>query len=448
MVNGCLGRRFFIKDTFSEITLQVFFGLMWVLSLFCLPFGVKASPWLESHDPFLRASLNQLSNIGLMSSPVSTFPLRWLSIGDDLVNNHISEEQALVANRQLRHAMSNAQYGRGKFMSKVKYQTGPLVSLGYGANDSDRWGIYSSYDHLDDRFAYRLNLNYVNQRISQQDFLSIEYDQDIDFSGSYIAFNVGYSLVALGYLERWWGPTWQHNLQLGTYGNSTPSLSVSWVSNNQGLIGYWQLDSVISETDSEADYLWSNRFSMKPFNFAEVSLNYHESTDFDSSASYRSFGVDFKVPLPKVFELSHAMFASFQKVAFGQETQSFVVGWEGHRRLLDIDWTLVLESQHVDEAYVQVLHPKEYELISDLTSLSWGNSQSVAVYAQLDNDHRLSIVARDSGSSNGQERVMKTDYYIPYLQGMFNLGVGYRDVVSDTYSKNEPIFSFGYEYRY
>lgn len=424
-------------------------SVTWAL-LALSPSLTYASPWVESHDPFLRASLHTLSDRGVLTAPVSTYPLRWSNVGDDVKGRQVDETTQNAA-QHVRHAMANAQYGRGNVMAKALYQSSPTAELGYGSVGNDQWGIYSSYDHLDDDFSFRLNINYADSPApsATRSGSDAAYDTDVNFIGSHLTFNAGSALVSIGYLERWWGPTWQHNVQMASFGDTTPSVQLSWLGERLPFGGAWHFDTVLDVIDQSSDYLWSNRLALRPWQPLELGVNYQLTDEDKQKQSMSQYGVDARLSLPPFGRLSHAAFANWQNTEYEYDVTAITYGWEGHLDWLNTLWSLVLEGQQVDALpTTESWRAEQQALLNKSTSLLWGDSHSIALYAQFANDHRMSLVYRDSDAQDRQETAAQLDYYLPFQHGMFNIGVGYVELTSSYTHIDEPNVVFGYEYRY
>ena len=44
-----------------------------------------ASPWIDASDLFLRHHIQQLADAGVITAPVTTYPLMWGAINNDLL---------------------------------------------------------------------------------------------------------------------------------------------------------------------------------------------------------------------------------------------------------------------------------------------------------------------------------------------------------------------------
>ena len=49
-----------------------------------------AAPWVEPDDLALRNDIQLLADIGLLTAPVTTYPLMWNAIKDDILSAYTS----------------------------------------------------------------------------------------------------------------------------------------------------------------------------------------------------------------------------------------------------------------------------------------------------------------------------------------------------------------------
>ncbi|AZL83739.1 hypothetical protein EIJ81_02840 [Aliivibrio salmonicida] len=98
-------------------------------------------PWLEANDPFLRSSLQVLSDSGVISSPTNQYPLRWSLFGDDIINNDTSHDLSVtLAQREVRYSMNSAKLNRGQSSAKFVASNEEAPSTGFGQFSKDKWG--------------------------------------------------------------------------------------------------------------------------------------------------------------------------------------------------------------------------------------------------------------------------------------------------------------------
>ncbi len=158
-----------------------------------------ATPWVEPDNSMLRVNLQQLADAGYIKAPLTTFPLQWALISDDLEQIDPTTLPAYLelSYRYVKHFYNDARLGRGNSHLKMMSGTQRPYNLGYGAFSRDEWGVYSSYESTDANYSYRLNANYAKQADGSKDF---------NYQGSYIAMAQGQYTFSAGELERWWGP--------------------------------------------------------------------------------------------------------------------------------------------------------------------------------------------------------------------------------------------------
>jgi hypothetical protein len=336
-------------------------------------------------------------------------------------------------------------------VAKANYSSGPQANVGFGQSSFDEWGIYGSYEYLDNDFSFRVNSAYSKYNDLTEDVT------EFNWNGSYAAFNAGKALISVGYLERWWGPSWQHNVSLATLGHTAPSASLSYMGDKLPVIGYWSAESVYSYLDTSFDYLWSSKLSIKPRNWLELGLNYHLSAESDDFIQLNDVGGDIRASLPSLFsenKLTHGLFASFTQSSITDNLNSSeslsgaVYGWDAHIEQWETSFRLVIEGQSASDVDSNRLSQQSYHQLLDINTLLWGDSHSIALYTQFKNDHKLAVVYRDTRAPVLESTIIQADYQIPYLAGQFYLGLGVSEKNGQFENVNEGNASFGYEVRY
>lgn len=408
-------------------------------------FTAESSPWLETHDPFLRSDLLALSDAGLLNAPVNHYPLRWSMIGDDLDTVHQdrqnqSSDELERATNHLHYALSSAEYGRGNRALKSVYGTEMPTAAGFGQYSRNEWGVTASYETMQDSFAFRVTSGYT------------KYGEDEDFvwNDSYLALNAGQWLFTVGSIERWWGQGWQHNLILGSFACSNPELSISYIGSNT-VLGNWSAEAVIGlPDDASTDKHSALRLVSKPVSFFEYGLTYQ--TWFDGSEisdGDKQTALDAKLTLPAINKVYHSVYGELASNANSFEPGAWLLGWSGQFDFAGQTIRLVLEKQDsTSEKDLQSWEGKRYPSYSDQvakTTYELDNSVSTAVYLQLQNDHSLSLVAQESEQNNKTVKTLQANYRLPVLAGMLHFGAGRTD--NETNNDETNIWT-GYEFRF
>ncbi|WP_108649829.1 capsule assembly Wzi family protein [Dongshaea marina] len=321
----------------------------------------KASPWVEPDDPMLRVNLQQLADAGYIKAPLTTFPLQWALLNDDLqkIDPLKLPDYLNLAYRYVKHYYNDARLGRGTSRLKMLSTTQAPYRLGYGSFARDEWGVYSSYEHTDAKFSFRVNANYAKQT---------DGDKKFNYQGSYAAIANGSLTVAVGELERWWGPGWQSSLSWSQNSNAVPAISTSWFGLQNPILGDWSFISLVGQLDSTSpnNYLWASRISSKPWQWLELGGSFQSYWGASGQARYDEFpkvitdqedtarrqtSLDMRIQLPSMGEVSQGIYGQIvsgqqqtklSSYLYGYETSWFLAGQQAH---------LVFERQKLHDDY-------------------------------------------------------------------------------------------------
>lgn len=421
-----------------------------LVSVFVLSAGIynqgNASPWLEANDPFLRSDLLLLSDSGTVSAPVNHYPLRWSTFSDDLskhTKQNVDFEMVNRAAGHILHALHNARYGRGNRAFSAFYANEQIEPGSFADNYRGEWGGFASYEQLEDGFAFRVNTGY-SKNSNKTDF---------NWYNSYISLNAEKVLFTLGKLDRWWGQGWQHNLIMSSSAEPVPELSVSYISSNQ-LMGNWSLEALIGlPEDAAYERHGAARLVTKPVSLLEFGFTYQSW--FDKDGSDAQAAIDGKLTLPKVSAMYHSVYAEVASSAKTSETGAWLFGWSGQFEVMQQTFRIVLEQQKSSNSKQQSQWDNNrypnFTNSRDRNSYQLDSSYSAAVYVQMSNDHKASVMFKQSDklknrSSNALETVKTAQltYRLPALAGMLQLGT----TLTKTETDNELTAWTGYEFRF
>jgi hypothetical protein len=402
---------------------------------------INASPWLGTKDPYIRADLQLLADAGLIPAPINQYPLRWSTFSDDVKNN-TADSDVFIAQQHINYMVMSAKIQRGRKTSKAVIGNSISSSTGFGQTNKDQWGIYAGYESMFSDFSFRINSAYSKHQTDSGS------EQDFVWNDTYLALNAGQFLFSFGALDRWWGPSWQHNLSFANYGQANPSISMNYLGNQLPMLGYWSAETVVEFLDSDFDYLSSTRVMVKPFNFLELAATYQQTEKDDEDNSFNQYGADGRLSLPSILTLYHGLFSAFHRFN-DEKSRAYILGWDGQFNFYENSVRFVLEKQSIDEDDVIIISKKQRFLQSEMNSFQWGDSLSLAFYLQFVNDHKMSLVYRDSdGVVDNQQTSLQLDYRFPLRIGQFHLGLGQTNVTQSSTKKNESNFWGGYEIRF
>ncbi|MAR89399.1 MAG: hypothetical protein CML06_00750 [Pseudomonadales bacterium] len=237
--------------------------------------NAQAGPWIDPGDETLRHHIQVLSDAGVIGVPVTTWPLMWSGIKQDLEQANpstLSAAQALslqYVSFALRRDTGDGV--RWRWRGDLREQ--PHLFTDFADSQRDQAETSLSADWMGKHFAGRLQVGYTDDAND---------DDDLKLDGSYASFVLGNWAFTAGAVERWWGPGWQNNLILGTNARPAPSLSLQrnhsaafdtpWLA----WIGPWHLETFMArlENDRHVSHalLWGLRFTFRPIDALEIGL--------------------------------------------------------------------------------------------------------------------------------------------------------------------------------
>lgn len=417
-----------------------------VITLMTITSSVKASPWLEANDPFLRSSVVLLSDAGKLTAPVNHYPARWSFYGDDLKRgiSDSKEKGVAIASRELQYSLSSAKLNRGN--TSIKFIAGKEqpINSGFGDFSDDKWGGYTSYEHLDNSYAFRFTTGY-------RDYNG---ERDIDWSNSYLSLNAGAWLFSISNVKRWWGQGWQHNLILGSFAKTAPDASLSYLGQN-AFLGFWSIETLWAfPSDSPSDYHSATRLVSKPFSNFEYGLTYQAwFDDLNVGQGAQQSAFDAKLTLPHIGSLYHSVYTELASTDNASELGAWMIGWTGS--FLDVgknNVRIVLEAQQATSAHDNTRwkienayqdYPSQNKNVSN-TTYQLDSSESIAIYFQMYNDHNIGVIYQQSEMNNQSWNSSQLIYRLPALAGMLHFGAGY---TQNDNSNNETNIWSGYEFR-
>nr|MBO2514762.1 hypothetical protein [Gammaproteobacteria bacterium] len=236
-----------------------------------------AEPWLPPGDAALRADLATLADAGVLRTPITTWPIPWKAIGEQLDAIDVArlDGWALDAYRRV-EARAEHEMSAGKITpyTRVSFAEDPRVIRTFDDTPREEAEVGAGFGWSNDRFAVQLNATRVWDPADGDTFR---------LDGSYLSADLGGWIVSAGYPERWWGPGWDGSLILSTNARPIPQIAISRARSTPfrprwlGWVGPWSLTSFIGQLDDERDVddtlLFGARFAFKPVPGLEVGLS-------------------------------------------------------------------------------------------------------------------------------------------------------------------------------
>ena len=236
----------------------------------------QAGPWINPGDETLRHHIQVLADSGVITVPITTWPLMWSGIKHDIEQSDttmLTGAQALSL-RYVRFALRRDTDNSTRLTWNGSLRQNPHLFTDFADSQRDQAETSLSADWMGRSFTGRLKVSYTDDAND---------NSDIKLDGSYLGFVWGNWAFTAGEMERWWGPGWQNSLILGSNARPAPSLSLQrnqssafetpWLS----WIGPWHLETFMAQLENDRAVshalLWGFRITAKPFSALEIGLS-------------------------------------------------------------------------------------------------------------------------------------------------------------------------------
>ncbi len=250
-----------------------------LLILLCLLWAGTsfAGPYVPAGDLALRQDIQRLANRGVITVPVTTWPLAWGPILADLdraKRTELSRADNEAIDRILRRA------GWETRTDELTFD----VSLGAADNasrirsfqDTPRGRVEGSIgaNWISDWFSADINVQFVD---SGQDDSAVRVDN------SMIGAAIGNWSVSASTMNRWWGPGWDGSLILSNNARPLPALVIDRIYNDPwetkwlSWMGPWDFKVMFGQFEEDRvvpnAQFFGMRFNFRPLDTLEIGLS-------------------------------------------------------------------------------------------------------------------------------------------------------------------------------
>lgn len=236
---------------------------------------VQAEPWVDTRDLWLRQDIELLVDAGIINSPITTYPLMWSNIAEDLDNTKIEDvpDNYKPIFWRLKKRMSAAFRSNGVRQLRFSAASSSPIIRSFGDISREEAELSARNSGMSDSWAWNAEITYVADAYD---------DKDIRPDGSYLAAIWGNWVLSAGWIERWWGPTWSSANLISNNARPTPGFALQrnyaapfesdWLS----WIGPWSLDTFFGQLDDERyvddAFLIGASVTFKPLSSLEIGL--------------------------------------------------------------------------------------------------------------------------------------------------------------------------------
>ena len=238
-----------------------------------------AAPWVEPDDLALRNDIQLLADIGLITAPVTTYPLMWNAIKDDILsaNTSLLSDEQIQALNHVRYNYKYASSNQNTTKKSIYLASNQNRFTSYGNDNFDQGNVELSDEFFVGNLAGKIQINY---RMGLDDNPELNQGSDMNLDGSYLAYKLGNWVLSAGAIERWWGPGIDTNLIMTTNSRPLPAMSITrdnsdafetpWLS----WIGPWTLTAQMAQLEESREVpdtmMWSTRATFRPLRGLEI----------------------------------------------------------------------------------------------------------------------------------------------------------------------------------
>jgi len=236
-----------------------------------------ASPVIQPGDLALRHDIQRLADYGIITGPVSTWPLAWGPIFADVGNADTSQLPPAVVDSLIRvkqRARWEVQTDVLSYNAKASVAEEPSRIRSFQSTPRESAEISAGLSYTSDWFAISLNGQAVDSPADGEDFRA---------DGSMIGVVLGNYSFTANTLDRWWGPGWDGSLILSNNARPIPAISIDrnftdpfktkWLS----WLGPWDLAVHFGQMESDRHVpntrFFGMRFNFRPLPSLEVGLS-------------------------------------------------------------------------------------------------------------------------------------------------------------------------------
>jgi len=198
---------------------KILVGLGFSLALSCLT--ANAQPWLDAGDLGLRHDLRLLADHGIITAPVSMWPVSAPDVARDLyrfsdaaqVPSHVA-----AAWRRMKDRIDlESKADRLKPAARLSVGTKPSRLRGFQAIPREQREASAEISGMGTTWSYRLRTTWAGE---PQD------DKPYRLDGSYLSLLWGNLIMTAGIQDRWWGPGQDGGLILTSNARPAPGISL------------------------------------------------------------------------------------------------------------------------------------------------------------------------------------------------------------------------------
>jgi hypothetical protein len=229
------------------------FAHKWLFAAAVLLYSAVATadPLAAPGDMRLRHDLQLLSDAGVIDVPLTAWPLSLGDVNAAATAANISDfgaDERAAYERVRAHLAWELEDGTMRFRFGLSGAENPRIIRGFENTPREEGGVSAGLSWLGKRFAVNLAATYAANPFDDEEFRP---------DGTYVGVALGNWMLTAGWQERWWGPSRDGSLILGTNARPTPgvmlqrNLSTPFETKWLSWMGPWSFSTFMSSLDDE-----------------------------------------------------------------------------------------------------------------------------------------------------------------------------------------------------
>jgi len=238
---------------------------------------VRAGPNIPAGDLVLRHDIQRLADFGVIRGPVTTWPLAWGPVLNDIAQQDASKLPPAILSSLLRvrdRANWETRTQELTFTTTVAAADNATRIRSFQNTPRGKAEVAAGTSWIGDWFSIDLNVQAVD---SDQD------DEELRADDTMIGVIVGNWSIAASTQQRWWGPGWDGSLILSNNARPMPSLVIDRVFTDSfktkwlSWVGPWDLSVIFGQMESGRHVpnaqFFGMRFNFKPLSTLEIGVS-------------------------------------------------------------------------------------------------------------------------------------------------------------------------------
>ena len=238
-----------------------------------------AGPVAQPGDIGLRHDIQVLADYGVITGPVTTWPISWDALAADLqqaVDSKTVFPNAVEQTMQRLIGRANRELlpGKPRMNGRLSLAEKPSRIQSFGSTPREEGEVSAGFSWVGERVSIDLNVTGAYEPLD---------DKEARGDNSRIAVDWGNVTFAASTMDRWWGPGWDGSLILSNNARPIPALTISrnrthafntkWLS----WLGPWDLETIFGQMEKERAIpnarFFGMRFVFRPVNSLEIGLS-------------------------------------------------------------------------------------------------------------------------------------------------------------------------------